>query len=66
MMYIRDIVQQALATNYLSLEAEDRLRVLLRNKYGKEDLQAFMTLQQAVMNCRVRQESRELRKVPVG
>jgi hypothetical protein len=61
MIYIRDIVQQALATNYLSLEAEEQLRKLMRSKYGKEDLQAFMLLQQAVMNCRVKQESRELK-----
>lgn len=66
MMSIREIVRQALETNYLSLEAEEHLRRLLRGKYGPEDLQAFMLLQQSVMNSRVQQESRKLAKVAVG
>ncbi|MDY7014650.1 MAG: hypothetical protein SVX43_13810, partial [Cyanobacteriota bacterium] len=66
MMSIREIVRQALETNYLSLEAEEHLRRLLRCKYGKEDLRAFMQLQRSVMNRCVRQESRELRKAAAG
>ncbi|WP_199302788.1 hypothetical protein [Oscillatoria sp. FACHB-1406] len=62
-MCISDIVEQALTTSYLSLEAEESLRQLLRRKYGKEDLQAFMTLQKAVMNCCVVQESRQLQQM---
>ena len=65
-MSIREIVRQALETNYLSLEAEEHLRRLLRSKYGQEDLRAFMQLQRSVMNCCVRQESRELRKAAAG
>jgi hypothetical protein len=60
MVLIRDIVQQALMTGYLSVEAEEQLRQLLRAKYDLEDLNAFMTLQQAAMAGCVRQESREL------
>lgn len=58
-MLIRDIVQQALTGGYLSVEAENELRQLLRSKYDLEDLNAFLILQQAAMSGDVRQESRE-------
>lgn len=61
MVFIRDIVQQALKTGDLSLEAENQLRQLLRGKYGWEDLYAFTALQRAAMAGCVRQESREKR-----
>ncbi|WP_446403132.1 hypothetical protein [Coleofasciculus sp. C1-SOL-03] len=57
-MLIREIVQQALTTRYLTREAEDQLRRLLRSKYDLQDLRAFMTLQNAVMEGQVQQESR--------
>jgi hypothetical protein len=57
---IRDIVKQALDTGYLTLEAEDRLRVMLKREYSAEDLNAFMLLQNAAMDGAVRQQSREL------
>jgi hypothetical protein len=57
---IREIVRQALNTGYLTIEAEDKLRSMLRKKYELEDLEAFIALQQAAMLGRVRQESREL------
>ena len=60
MTSIRDLVQDALATGYLSVTAEEQLRSLLRSKYSTEDLRAFMELQLAAMNGRVKQESREL------
>ncbi|MBW4449151.1 MAG: hypothetical protein KME38_20400 [Spirirestis rafaelensis WJT71-NPBG6] len=60
MVLIRDVVQQAIATGYLTVSAEERLRQLLSTKYDLEDLNAFMTLQEAAMAGRVRQESREL------
>jgi hypothetical protein len=60
MTHIRNIVQQALETGYLTIAAEEQLRVLLRTKYESEDLTAFMKLQQAAMEGRVKQESREL------
>jgi hypothetical protein len=57
-MLIREIVQQALKTRYLTREAEDQLRWLLRSKYDSQDLRAFMKLQNAVMEGQVQQESR--------
>ena len=44
--------------------AENQLRQLLTTKYDREDLKAFMTLQQAVIDGRVKQESRELIRCP--
>lgn len=58
---IHEIVQQVLTTGYLSVSAEEQLRRLLATKYGREDFYAFMSLQQAAMTGRVKQESRELR-----
>ncbi len=59
MTRIRDVVQQALATGYLSVEAENQLRRLLTTQYESEDFNAFVVLQEAAMNGRVKQESRE-------
>ncbi|NEQ67560.1 MAG: hypothetical protein F6J86_11255 [Symploca sp. SIO1B1] len=60
MSLIYQIVQEALANNYLTIEAEEQLRQLLKSKYTKEDLKAFMNLQYAAMEGRVSQESRML------
>ena len=57
-MCISDVVQQALTTGWLTLEAEDQLRKLLRHHYGYDDLCAFMSLQSAAMTGIVKQESR--------
>lgn len=57
---IRDVVEEALTKGYLTIEAEDSLRVMLKNKYDLEDLEAFIDLQQAAMLGIVKQESREL------
>ena len=62
MVLIRDVVQEAITTGYLTVWAEEKLRQLLSTKYDLEDLNAFMTLQEAAMAGRVRQESRELRR----
>lgn len=59
MKLIREVVKQALSTGYLTLEAEDKLRNLLRSKYELEDFEAFIQLQQAAMMGEVKQESRE-------
>lgn len=62
MIFIRQIVQQAFTTGYLTIEAEEQLRLLLQTtKYGQEDINAFIRLQQAVMTGLVRQHSRERR-----
>jgi hypothetical protein len=60
MILIREVVQQVLNTGYLSIEAENQLRLLLSSKYDMEDLNAFVSLQQAASEGRVKQESREL------
>jgi hypothetical protein len=59
MTRIRDVVQKALTTGYLSVEAENQLRKLLTTRYDWEDFSAFVVLQEAAMNGRVKQESRE-------
>lgn len=60
MILIRNLVQQALSTGYLTIEAEEQLRQMLATKYDREDLKAFMKLQQAAMIGEVKQQSREL------
>lgn len=61
MNLIRTIVDQALATGYLTLEAEEQLRHLLQQtQYDFEDFNAFMQLQKEAMEGRIKQESREL------
>ncbi|QLE57789.1 hypothetical protein [Nostoc sp. TCL26-01] len=59
MTRIRDVVQQAITTGYLTVDAENQLRRLLTTHYDLDDLNAFMSLQEAAMNGRVKQESRE-------
>jgi hypothetical protein len=59
MIRIKDVVQKALSTGYLTVEAENQLRQLLSKRYDLEDFNAFMTLQEAAMTGRVKQESRE-------
>ncbi|MEM7725090.1 MAG: hypothetical protein AAF208_01800 [Cyanobacteria bacterium P01_A01_bin.45] len=59
MAQIRDVVQEAIRKGYLTLEAENKLRRLLAKRYDREDLNAFMRLQEAAMTGIVKQESRE-------
>jgi hypothetical protein len=57
---IREVVQQAIAAGYLSLEAENEMQQSFSSaKCDLEDLNAFMSLQLAAMAGRVRQESLE-------
>ena len=65
-MCISDVVQQAFSTGWLTLEAEDQLRSLLRHHYGYDDLCAFMSLQSAAMTGIVQQESRLPRPLNVS
>ena len=61
MLLIRDIVQQTLATGYLTIATQEQLRQLLQTtKYEKEDINAFIALQKAAMDGYVKQEIREL------
>ncbi len=60
MMVIREVVQQALTTGYLTVEAENQMRQMFTTtNYSLEDLNAFMSLQLAAMAGRVKQESLE-------
>ncbi|OCQ99408.1 hypothetical protein BCD67_22460 [Oscillatoriales cyanobacterium USR001] len=64
MMVIREIIQQALSTGYLTVEAENQIQqVFISARYDLEDLNAFMSLQLAAMAGRVKQESLELRNL---
>jgi hypothetical protein len=61
MSLIKKIVRQALATGYLTVDAEEQLRHQLQmTKYGLEDFEAFITLQTEVMEGRVKQQAWEL------
>lgn len=61
MSLISRIVGQALATGYLTVDAEEQLRHQLQmTKYGLEDFDAFITLQKEVMEGRVKQQAWEL------
>lgn len=62
MVLIRDVVHHALRMGCLTVEAEYQLKQLLTKKYELEDLDAFMTLQQAVYCGCVKQESQDSRK----
>lgn len=59
MVLIREIVQKALTSGYLTVEAENQLRELLAKEFDLEDLDAFMTLQQAIVAGYIKQESGE-------
>ena len=55
MVSIRELVQEAIASGYLSLDAENQLRQQLATKYDFQDFQAILQLQDAAMEGRVRQ-----------
>ena len=58
---IHELVHQVLNKGYLNLESEEKLRKLLQTtKYSLEDFEAFMTLQNAAIDGRIKQESREI------
>ena len=56
---ISAVVQQAITTGYLTVDAEQKLRQLLTTHYDYEDFKAFINLQQCAMEGVVRQQSRE-------
>jgi hypothetical protein len=58
MVLIKEVVQEALTTGYLSVVAEDQMRVLIQTNYDSEDLDAWIILQRAVVTGDVKQESR--------
>ena len=57
MASISDLVQKSLLAGYLTIEAEEQLRKLLTTHYNDEDLNAFVSLQEAAITGQVIQES---------
>jgi hypothetical protein len=64
MALIKDIVQQALTTGYLSVAAEDKVRSQLQSNYDSEDLDAWIILQRAIVAGDIKQESRRKKASP--
>jgi hypothetical protein len=63
-MVIRELIQQALSTGYLTVEAEKQIQqVFISSRYDLEDLNDFMSLQLAAMAGRVKHESMELKSL---
>ncbi len=64
-MLVRDVIKQAIATGYLSLEAENEIQEKICSTHCElEDLNAFMSLQLAAMAGRVKQQSLESINLP--
>lgn len=60
MTSIQAIAQQALNTGFLSIQAEQQLRRLLHHtQYGTAELWAFTSLQAALMEGNITQQSRQ-------
>ena len=55
---MKEIVQQALNTGYLSIAAQNQIRLLLQSDYDSDDLDAYIILQRAVVAGDVKQEPR--------
>ena len=55
---MKEIVQQALKTGYLSIAAQNQIRLLLQSDYDSDDLDAYIILQRAVVAGDVKQEAR--------
>ncbi|MBW4429231.1 MAG: hypothetical protein KME50_33740 [Nostoc desertorum CM1-VF14] len=64
MALIKEIVQEALTTGYLSVVAEDQLRSQLQSNYDSEDLDAWIILQRSIVAGDVKQESRRKKASP--
>jgi len=62
MALIKEIVQQAITTGYLSVVAEGKVRSQLQSNYDSEDLDAWIIFQRAIVAGDIKQESR--RKKP--
>jgi hypothetical protein len=60
MTSICEIVQQTVNTGYLSIEAKNQLRWLLKAKPEVEEMKVFATLQYAAAEGQIKQQSREL------
>ncbi len=58
MILIKEIVQQALTSGYLSIADQNQMQLLLQSNYDSDDLDAFIILQRAVVAGDVKRESR--------
>ncbi|MCC5637854.1 hypothetical protein LC593_18825 [Nostoc sp. CHAB 5844] len=58
MVEIKQIVQQAFRTGYLSIAEQNQIQVLLRRDYDSEDLDAYIILQRAIASGEVQRESK--------
>ncbi|MBE9054610.1 hypothetical protein [Sphaerospermopsis sp. LEGE 08334] len=56
MITIKEIVQQALTTGYLSATAQHQIHKLLQTNYDSEDLDALIILQRSIVAGAVNQE----------
>ena len=59
MALIREIVQQAIKTGYLTDAAVEQLHQLLKTEYKEEDVDALMRLHQATVTGQVQQKPRD-------
>ncbi|MBK1990178.1 hypothetical protein A0J48_022065 [Sphaerospermopsis aphanizomenoides BCCUSP55] len=57
MIAIKEIVQQALDTGYLSVMAQDQIHKLLQTNYDSEDLDALIILHRSIADNEVKQET---------
>lgn len=57
MITIKEIVQQALTTGYLSATAQHQIHKLMQKNYDSEDLDALIILQRSIVAGAVNQES---------
>ncbi|MDZ8110560.1 MAG: hypothetical protein RM338_33855 [Nostoc sp. DedQUE12a] len=64
MALIKQLVEEALATGYLSIVAEEEIRSLIQSDYDSEDLDAWILLQRSVVAGDVKQESRRKKISP--
>ncbi|TAE58517.1 MAG: hypothetical protein EAZ76_05385 [Nostocales cyanobacterium] len=57
MILIKEIVKQTLKDGYLSVKAQDQIRILLQTNYDSEDIDALIILQRSIAAGKVQKES---------
>ncbi|MBD2163658.1 hypothetical protein H6G04_04485 [Calothrix membranacea FACHB-236] len=57
MIYMKEIVEHALTTGYLSVAAQNQIQSLLASDYDSDDLDAYIILQRAVVAGDVKKEA---------
>lgn len=61
MVKIKQIVQHAFQTGYLSITQQSQIQVLLRRDYDSEDLDAYIILQRVIASGEVQRETKHPR-----